>query len=95
MNISKVLGVLVLSSLPLSLSVASERSNEAINQCLEQAHEEYQVEPGKAKFWQMSQAGRFIRVWMKVRTGEDERVKALCKVRKGNLLVSEITEISS
>lgn len=60
---------------------AGERANRAIDECIEQASEQYQIDRSDARFWQMSQAGRYMRVWLKLRTG-DERIKALCKVHK-------------
>lgn len=93
MKLRTTLAVLTLSTLPMSLAVASDRQAEAISQCIDKAHENYAVEQGDARFWQMSQVGRYIRVWLKVRTDEDTQFKALCKVHKREGAVTELTQL--
>lgn len=81
---------ITLSSLAVP-ALAGDRANMAIDACIDKAVEEYGVERSKARFWQMNQVGRYVRVWLKV--SEDEgRTKALCKVRKGG---SETVEIKT
>ncbi len=73
----------LLSVLALAPAAAADRSLQAIEQCRDMAADEYQLDRQNARFWQMSQAGRYIRVWLKLRTDDDaDRVRALCKVHK-------------
>lgn len=62
-------------------ATASDRAREAIDQCREHAATDYGVEKADTRFWQMSQAGRYVRVWLKLKSDEG-REKALCKVHK-------------
>lgn len=78
---NSVLAVALLVGSATSTASAGERANQAIDECIEQASEQYQIDRSDARFWQMSQAGRYLRVWLKLRTG-DERIKTLCKVHK-------------
>ncbi len=78
---NSVIAVALLMGAATSSANAGDRTNRAIDQCIEQASEQYQIDRSDARFWQMSQAGRYMRVWLKLRTG-DERIKTLCKVHK-------------
>ncbi|MFK7731128.1 MAG: hypothetical protein AB8B48_05850 [Pseudomonadales bacterium] len=78
---NSVLAVALLVGAASNAANAGERANRAIDECIEHATEQYQIDRSDARFWQMSQAGRYMRVWLKLRTG-DERIKALCKVHK-------------
>lgn len=95
MKIRNTVGLLILTALPLSASAASERTNEAISQCIEHAEEQFEVASGKAHFWQMSQAGRYIRIWLKMRNGDDEMIKAMCKVSKNQGEITDMKRIGS
>lgn len=78
---NSVLAVALLVGSATNTASAGERANQAIDECIEQASEQYQIDRSDARFWQMSQAGRYMRVWLKLRAG-DERIKTLCKVHK-------------
>lgn len=73
--------IITLSSLA-GPSMASDRANLAIDQCIEAASAEYGVDKSKARFWQMNQVGRYMRVWLKLNSEEDGRIKTLCKIHK-------------
>ncbi len=78
---NSVLAMALLFGAATGTASAGERANRAIDECIEHASEQYQIDRSDARFWQMSQAGRYMRVWLKLRSG-DERIKTLCKVHK-------------
>lgn len=78
---NSLIAVALLVGAATNTANAGERANRAIDECIEQAAQQYEIDRSDARFWQMSQAGRYMRVWLKLRTG-DERIKALCKVHK-------------
>jgi len=90
-----VVAVLVITLWSLSApGMANSRTNLAIDQCIDKATEEYGLERTGAKFWQMNQVGRYVRVWLKLDTEEDGRMKALCKVHKTGKKAVQIKTLS-
>ncbi len=95
MNIRTTVAILTLSTLPMSVAATTDRQSQAIERCIEKAHENYEVKQDGARFWQMNQVGRYIRVWLKVRTSDDENIKTLCKVHKNGSGVTEMKRLGS